>query len=204
MQTAVSSPDMTPGPAAGCAACTPESGDTIPTAANDRDYPAGEPPSTKPKPVHDAAANPKNAAILATRRTLIAAITKRITQRRLTAAQAACVLHLTGPRVTKRPEANINEFTLDELVNLLPVLELTVQVVPSPNVTCGPLAQVHGLTIDQGPSRRCSMNSVRERTRRHRQVRQSCIEPARNWRWIPRVWQRSSHARTIRHPLWRR
>lgn len=83
--------------------------------------------------------------------------------------------------MTKLPEANINEFTLDELVNLLPVLELTVQVVPSPNVTCGPLAQVHGLTIDQGPSRRCSMNSVRERTRRHRQVRQSCIEPARNW-----------------------
>ena len=41
--------------------------------------------------------------------------TKRITQKRLTAAQAACVLHLTGPRVTKLLDANIDEFTLDEL-----------------------------------------------------------------------------------------
>ena len=44
----------------------------------------------------------------------------RITQQRLTAAQAAAVLHLTGPRVTKLLQANIDEFTLDELVKLLP------------------------------------------------------------------------------------
>jgi predicted XRE-type DNA-binding protein len=56
----------------------------------------------------------------------------RITQQRLTAAQAAAVLHLTGPRVTKLLQANIDEFTLDELVKLLPALELTIQVVPGP------------------------------------------------------------------------
>ena len=33
----------------------------------------------------------------------------------LTAAQAASVLHLTGPKVTKPFDANIDEFTLDEL-----------------------------------------------------------------------------------------
>jgi len=95
-------------------------------------YPAVETHSTEPDLVHDGAANPTNAASLAARRALIEAITKRITQKRLTAAQAACVLHLTGPRVTKLLDAHIDEFTLDELVILLPALELTIQVVPEP------------------------------------------------------------------------
>jgi predicted XRE-type DNA-binding protein len=63
---------------------------------------------------------------------LITAITRRITQQHLTAAQAAAVLHLTGPRVTQLLQANIDEFTLDELVNLLPALQLIIQVVPAP------------------------------------------------------------------------
>ena len=71
-------------------------------------------------------------AIRSARQTLITAIIRRITQQRLTAAQAAAVLHLTGPRVTKLLQADIDEFTLDELVNLLPTLELTIQVVPAP------------------------------------------------------------------------
>ncbi|HWY00342.1 MAG TPA: XRE family transcriptional regulator [Mycobacterium sp.] len=66
------------------------------------------------------------------RQTLITAITRRITQQHLTAAQAAAVLHLTGPRATQLLQANIDEFTLDELVNLLPALDLIIQVVPAP------------------------------------------------------------------------
>jgi hypothetical protein len=64
---------------------------------------------------------------------VITAVTKRITQRRLTAAQAAAVLQLTGPRVTKLFQANIDEFTLEELVGLLPALALAIQVVPEAN-----------------------------------------------------------------------
>ena len=70
-------------------------------------------------------------AIRSARQMLITAITRRITQQRFTAAQAAAVLHLTGPRITQLLQANIDEFTLDELVNLLPALQLTIQVVPA-------------------------------------------------------------------------
>lgn len=65
-------------------------------------------------------------------RALITAITGRLTQQRLTAAQAAALLHLTGPKVTKLLQGNVDEFTLDELINLLPALELTIHVVPAP------------------------------------------------------------------------
>jgi predicted XRE-type DNA-binding protein len=34
--------------------------------------------------------------------------------------------------VTQLLQANIDEFTLDELVNLLPALDLTIHVVPTP------------------------------------------------------------------------
>jgi predicted XRE-type DNA-binding protein len=132
MPTAVSSPDIPPVTASASAACTSESGDTIPTTSSDRDYPAGETQRPEPNLVHDGAARPNSAAILAARRILLTAITKRITQQRLTAAQAACVLHLTGPQVTKLLEANIDDFSLDELVSLLPALALTIQVVPEP------------------------------------------------------------------------
>jgi predicted XRE-type DNA-binding protein len=71
-------------------------------------------------------------AIRSARIILITAIIRHITQQRLTAAQAAAVLHLTGPRVTRLLQANIDEFTLDELVNLLRALQLTIQVVPAP------------------------------------------------------------------------
>jgi predicted XRE-type DNA-binding protein len=56
---------------------------------------------------------------------------------RLTAAQAASVLHLTGPRATKLLNGNIDEFPLDELVNLLPALGLTIRVVPEPERRSG-------------------------------------------------------------------
>jgi predicted XRE-type DNA-binding protein len=107
----------------------PPSGD-IPTAPSHLDRPRSEPCSRTnllPNQIDTTAENP---AVRSARRTLITAITRRITQQRLNAAQAAAVLHLTGPRVTKLLQANVDEFTLDELVKLLPALELTIQVVP--------------------------------------------------------------------------
>ena len=88
-------------------------------------------------PVADATSRPPdaippnedNSAIRSARQTLITAITKRIAEQRLTAAQAAAVLHLTGPRVTQLLQGQIDEFTLDELVYLLPALDLTLHVV---------------------------------------------------------------------------
>lgn len=132
IQTSVSSPDVAPATTTPSAACLSESGDNIPTSPNDPDYSAGESHKAQTNLVDDIAAHPNNAAILVARRTLITAITKRIAQKRLAAAQAACVLLLTGPRVTKLLDANIDEFTLDELVKLLPALELTIRVVPEP------------------------------------------------------------------------
>jgi predicted XRE-type DNA-binding protein len=87
-----------------------------------------------PTPVlpDDDASLQKDSATRSARRALITAITGRITQQRLTAAQAAALLHLTGPKVTKLLQANVDEFTLDELVGLLPALELTIHVVPAP------------------------------------------------------------------------
>jgi predicted XRE-type DNA-binding protein len=105
---------------------------TVQTEPNHLDRPHIEPCSpTQPVPDHSAP-NEENPAIRSARQKLITAITKRITQQRLTAAQAAAVLHLTGRRVTQLLQANIDEFTLDELVNLLPALELTIHVVPAP------------------------------------------------------------------------
>jgi predicted XRE-type DNA-binding protein len=79
---------------------------------------------------NDIDSNAEQAATRSARQTLLTAITGRITQQRFSAAQAATVLHLTGPRVTKLLQANVDEFTLDELINLLPALQLTIQVVP--------------------------------------------------------------------------
>ena len=105
---------------------------TVPTAHNHHDRPHDEPcRPTKPLP-EDRAPTEENLGIRSARQTLITAITRRITQQRLTAAQAAAVLHLTGPRVTQLLQANIDDFTLDELVNLLPALQLIIQVVPAP------------------------------------------------------------------------
>jgi hypothetical protein len=68
------------------------------TAPNHLDRPHIEPCSpTKPLP-DDVAPNDDNPAIRSVRQTLITAITRCITQQRLTAAQAAAVLHLTAPR----------------------------------------------------------------------------------------------------------
>ena len=85
-----------------------------------------------PTPVlpDDDASLQDDSATRSARRALITAITGSITQQRLTAAQAAALLHLTGPKVTKLLQANVDEFTLDELVNLLPPLELTIHVRP--------------------------------------------------------------------------
>lgn len=90
-------------------------------------------------------------AVRSARRTLITAITRRITQQRLTAAQAADLLRLTGPRVTQLLHADIDEFTLDELVSLLPVLELTIQVAPRPNVGEASPALSHAAHDGLGP-----------------------------------------------------
>jgi len=105
---------------------------TVQTAPNHLDRPHVE-PCGPTKPLRDdSAPSQDNPAIRSARQTLITAITRRITQQRLTAAQAAAVLHLTGPRVTQLLQANIDEFTLDELVNLLPALDLILHVVPAP------------------------------------------------------------------------
>ena len=103
----------------------------IPTSPNHVDQPHVEPCSTSRLP-DDIAPNEDNPAIRSARHTLITAITKRIAQQRLTAAQTAAVLNLTGPRVTQLLQANIDEFTLDELVNLLPALQLTIHIAPAP------------------------------------------------------------------------
>ena len=109
----------------------------IPTSPNHLDRPHIEPCSPTECLPDDIAPNEDNPAIRSARQTLVTAIIRRITQQRLTAAQAAAVLHLTGPKVTKLLQANIDEFTLDELVNLLPTLELTIQVVPAPEQYVG-------------------------------------------------------------------
>jgi predicted XRE-type DNA-binding protein len=105
---------------------------TVQTAPNHHDGPHVEPcRPTTPVP-DDTAPREENLGTRAARQTLITAITRRITQQRLTAAQAAAVLHPTGPRATQLLQANTDDFTLDELVNLLPALQLVIQVVPAP------------------------------------------------------------------------
>jgi predicted XRE-type DNA-binding protein len=118
----------------------------IPTAPKHLDRPHIEPCSPTECQPDDIAPNEDNPAIRSARQTLVTAIIRRITQQRLTAAQAAAVLHLTGPKVTKLLQANIDEFTTDELVNLLPTLELTIQVVPAPEQYVG-----HPLSDDDHP-----------------------------------------------------
>lgn len=110
----------------------------IPTAPNHLDRPHLEPSvSTSCRLPEDISPNEDNPAIRSARHSLITAITKRIAQQCLTAAQAAAVLHLTGPKVTKLLQADIDEFTLDELVDLLPALQLSLQVVPTPEHDIG-------------------------------------------------------------------
>ena len=104
---------------------------TVPTTPSHHHRPHDEPCSPT-KPLRDHAPTGENLGIRSARHTLITAITTRITRQHLTAAQAAAILHLTGPKVTQLLQANIDEFTLDELVNLLPALQLTIQVVPAP------------------------------------------------------------------------
>src|SRR4029077_17583849 len=105
---------------------------TVQTAPNHLDRPHVE-PCGPTKPLRDdSAPSQDNPAIRSARHTLITAIPRRTPQQRLPAAQAAAVLHLTGPRVTQLLQANIDEFTLDELVNLLPALQLTIQIAPAP------------------------------------------------------------------------
>ncbi|HZN82950.1 MAG TPA: proteasome activator [Mycobacterium sp.] len=104
----------------------------IPTSPNHPDQPHVDRCISTSCLPDDTAPDEDKPAIRSARQTLITAITKRIAQQRLTAAQAAAVLHLTGPRVTQLLQADIDEFTLDELVNLLPALQLTIQIAPAP------------------------------------------------------------------------
>jgi predicted XRE-type DNA-binding protein len=104
----------------------------IPTSPNHFDQRDVEPCISTNCPPDDISPSGERPAIRRARQTLITAITERIAQQRLTAAQAAAALHLTGPRVTQLLQANVEEFTLDELVNLLPALQLTIQIAPAP------------------------------------------------------------------------
>ena len=104
----------------------------VQSAPDDPDRPHVKPCSpTTPVP-DDSAPSQDDAAIRSARQALITAITRRITQQRLTAAHAAAALGLTGPKTTQLLRANIDEFTLDELVAMLPAVQLTIQVVPLP------------------------------------------------------------------------
>ncbi len=115
-----------PHPAASTAAPAPQT-----SAPSDRTPTDSVGPSTRP--IDAAAPRQDRPANRAARRTLITAIIRRITQQRLTAAQAAAALHLTGPQITQLYHANIDAFTLDDLLDLLPALGLTLQVTPEPD-----------------------------------------------------------------------
>jgi predicted XRE-type DNA-binding protein len=104
----------------------------IPTSPNHLDQPRVDPCTSTSCLPDDISPDEDKPAIRSACQTLITAITKRIAQQRLTAAQAAAVLHLTGPRVTQLLQANIDEFTLNELVSLLPALQLAIQIAPAP------------------------------------------------------------------------
>jgi predicted XRE-type DNA-binding protein len=97
-----------------------------------RHRPDVEPSGPPPAPPDVDASFRDDSATRSARRALITAITGRLTQQRLTAAQAAALLHLTGPKATKLLQTNVDEFTLDELVSLLPALQLTIHIVPAP------------------------------------------------------------------------
>ena len=103
----------------------------IPAPPNQLDHQDFDPCSPTKRPAGDIAPNEDNPAIRLARHTLITAIIRRIAQQRLTAAQTAAVLHLTGPKATKLFHADIDEFTLNELVSFLPSLHLTLQVIPA-------------------------------------------------------------------------
>lgn len=77
-------------------------------------------------------ANPVSGGVDTARRTLISAITSRISDKHFSAAQAALILQLTGPRVTDLLDGYVDAFSLEELIDLLPALELTIEVVPEP------------------------------------------------------------------------
>ncbi|WP_158089976.1 helix-turn-helix domain-containing protein [Mycobacterium europaeum] len=117
---------------AGAAGNTSRSG-----AAVDSPDDLSETPGTQPHRVdrgvdEGRGADPASAGVDAARRALISAITSRISEKRLSAAQAALILGLTGPRVTALFNGYVDTFSLDELINLLPALELTIEVVPQP------------------------------------------------------------------------
>ncbi len=76
------------------------------------------------------AGNPHDVGVDSARRTLIDAITRSIGDKRLSAAQAALQLQLTGPRVTDLFYGYVDAFSVDELIDLLPRLGLSIQVVP--------------------------------------------------------------------------
>jgi predicted XRE-type DNA-binding protein len=76
-------------------------------------------------------------AIQPAHRILITAITERIAQRHLTAAQAASALQLTGPRATRLLLGDADEFCLDELAEMLVALDLTIQVVSASHPQSG-------------------------------------------------------------------
>ncbi len=86
--TELSDAELRPRPTRGLASGAPPNHPDRPHLDPLKDVPDDVPPDVD------------NPAIRSARQTLLTAITRRITQRRLTAAQAAAVLHVTGPRVT--------------------------------------------------------------------------------------------------------
>lgn len=118
--------------AAGAAGNTSRSGAAV-DSPDDLSETPGTPPHRVDRGVDDVrGADPASAGVDTARRALISAITSRISEKRFSAAQAALILGLTGPQVTALLDGYVDTFSLDELINLLPALELTIEVVPQP------------------------------------------------------------------------
>ena len=131
-QTALCHPNAAPATGsitAPAATDTSTSGDCVAQSVDDRDLLHRETSHTGHVAVNETAASQHTPAIRPAHRILITAITDRIAQQRLTAAQTATALHLTGPRATRLLLGDADEFSLDELASMLPALELTIQVV---------------------------------------------------------------------------
>lgn len=108
---------------------TSTSGDCVAQSVDDRDLSHRVTIHTGHVAINETAASQHAPVIRPAHRILITAITDRIAQQRLTAAQTASALHLTGPRATRLLLGDADEFSLDELANMLPALDLTIQVV---------------------------------------------------------------------------
>jgi predicted XRE-type DNA-binding protein len=77
---------------------------------------------------YDLAETPEEAANLTARGMLMIALEQRINEEGWTQTDAATHLHVTQPRISDLLNGKITKFSLDALVNMLPLVGLTIQV----------------------------------------------------------------------------